>query len=515
MMTDTKTERIRTNLQFESQDVEIIQQILEYFKTHTLRETADKFNFERKLLTNYRKKYNIPGHTKEVQHMLNMKAHEKCRDTKLKKYGSATYNNREQYKETCIEKYGVDNVFKRDDFQDIRRSTCQEKYGVDYYTNTDKRENTMFERYGAKDYLSSDIGQEKLRAYNNKKYGCDYAFQSKEWQDKVHTENIRKSKESGDYNNRTKCRQTNLERYGVEYYCITDECRNKGNGYHSKPNDDFASLLDDAHIKYEREFKLFKYSYDFKIGNILIEINPTITHQSTFARFKNEKIKERTYHFDKSKLAEDNGYRVIHLWDWLDKTIIIDMLRTDKKIIYARKCIFKIISKEEADNFISENHLQGSCRGNKFNFGLYYNNELVEVINFGKTRYTKDNALELLRLCSKKGFIIIGGVEKLFKNCLLSLPADMNIISYCDKSIFSGYIYSKLGFQSVNRSIIKHWVNLKTNEHYTDSYIQRNGFDRIFHTDYGKGTNNTQLMLDAGFVEVYDAGQEVYLYIKK
>ena len=63
-------------------------------------------------------------------------------------------------------------------------------------------------------------------------------------------------------------------------------------------------------------------------------------------------------------------------------------------------------------------------------------------------------------------------------------------------------------------SIGKHWYNMSTKMHITDNLLRQRGFDQLFNTSYGKGTSNEQLMLDNGFVEIYDAGQAVYEYIK-
>lgn len=58
--------------------------------------------------------------------------------------------------------------------------------------------------------------------------------------------------------------------------------------------------------------------------------------------------------------------------------------------------------------------------------------------------------------------------------------------------------------------------NIKTKEHYTDNLIRQQGFSRIINhidakDDIDYGTNNNEvLMLEAGFVKVYDCGQSRY-----
>ena len=77
-------------------------------------------------------------------------------------------------------------------------------------------------------------------------------------------------------------------------------------------------------------------------------------------------------------------------------------------------------------------------------------------------------------------------------------------------------MYITLGFNLKSYgSPSKHWYNIKTGKHITDNLLRQRGFDQLFGTNYGKGTSNETLMLENGFVEVYDCGQSVYEYIKE
>ena len=87
-----------------------------------------------------------------------------------------------------------------------------------------------------------------------------------------------------------------------------------------------------------------------------------------------------------------------------------------------------------------------------------------------------------------------------------------SIISYCDEAKFNGNTYTKLGFKCIRAGRpSKHWYHPKTKQHITDNLLRQRGFDQLFKTDFGKGTSNEILMLDAGFVEVYDCGQATYV----
>lgn len=290
-----------------------------------------------------------------------------------------------------------------------------------------------------------------------------------------------------------------------------------GAGYHtanSKPNLAFKKILEDNNISYKREFRICEFCYDFLVNdNVLIEIDPTATHNTTWSPFENNKAHDdKKYHYSKSKNATDNGYRCIHIFDWDDVDKIISLLK-ERKRIYARECVVKSVPEKECAEFIETYHLQGYVKS-KINYGLYYNDELVSVMAFGQPRYNKKYEYELLRFCAE--YNVVGGSEKLFKHFIDDIKPT-SVISYCDYSKFGGKTYMDLGFTMKNLSIGKHWYNYKTGKHITDNLLRTNGFDRLLGKEYGcfgKGTNNEELMINFGFVEIMDAGQITYEWRK-
>ena len=134
-------------------------------------------------------------------------------------------------------------------------------------------------------------------------------------------------------------------------------------------------------------------------------------------------------------------------------------------------------------------------------------------MTFGKPRYNKKYEWELLRLCSHPDYIVVGGAERLFKHFIKNYDPQ-SIISYCDTSKFTGNVYNRLGFvlSTINKPS-KIWSKGKT--YVTDNLLRQHGYDRLFKTNYGKGTSNEQLMIDNGWLSIYDCGQATYLYTKK
>ena len=247
---------------------------------------------------------------------------------------------------------------------------------------------------------------------------------------------------------------------------------------------------------------------------ILVELDPTITHNSTFG-YKSREPLSKTHHREKTEAAAKQGMHCIHIFDWDDQEKIVSFFK--KKIsIYARKCKIKEIEDtEEYQAFINENHFQGYCKGNKIIVGLYYNDELVEIMSFGKPRYNKKYEYELLRLCTSMKYKVIGGASRIFEY-FKNKYSPKSIISYCDMSKFSGDVYLELGFTLYRKNQpSKHWYNITTGQHITDNLLRQRGFDQLFDADYGKGTSNEELMISNGFLEVYDCGQATYIWKKE
>lgn len=305
--------------------------------------------------------------------------------------------------------------------------------------------------------------------------------------------------------------KTCLDKYGVPYTCLTENCRNKNEQKISNININFAQKLNniidsndielDTIILYDRCYDVY-----IKSQNILIEINPTFTH-SCLDKFYSGK--DKNYHKDKTQLALANGYRCINVWSWDDEQKIINLF-VPKQKLYARKLQLKEIDKQDANTFIDKYHLQNSCRGNLVSLGLYKDNELVQVMTFGKPRYNKNYQWELLRLCTKTGYYIVGGAEKLFKHFVKTQNPD-SILSYCDISKFTGDVYERLGF-TLLRQTEPQKIWSKNHNYITDNLLRQRGADQLIGTHDGKGTNNEEIMIREGWLPIYDCGQKVFVW---
>lgn len=274
--------------------------------------------------------------------------------------------------------------------------------------------------------------------------------------------------------------------------------------------DNFKKLLEQNNIKYQQNFNLIDEHFDFYLdhSNTLIDIAITALYNSVFVPLV--EVKPKYYFRDKYRMLSETSYRYIVIYDWdnLDK-IVASLL--NKVTLRASACEIKEVNKAETDSFLSLHHLQGKCRNTQIALGLYYNNELLQIMTFGKPRYNSRYQHELLRLCTKNGYIVYGGANKLFNYFIDNYKPD-SIISYCDLSKFSGKVYNKLGFSNIATSSSKHWYNIAEGKYITDNLLRQQGADRILGTRFGKGTSNEEICLGAGYLPINDVGQATYVY---
>lgn len=460
--------------------------------------------------------------------------------TSIDRYGVKHPQGREDVKaqriQTLMEKYGVINPSQLSDHKEKSQATCLEKYGATSYAGSEKgrakTRATNLERYGYEEPLADPEYRAKLVAINKAKYGTEHPMRTDEIKEKqqatllerygvdnpmkcpeiVNTLKENNTKRFGGPSPVSspeileKISNTVMDRYGVPWACMRDEARNYT--ARSKINRAFEEKLTELGIEYTAEFPLENYSFDFKCENTLIEIDPTASHNAIFGIFDTEPY-PKDYHLKKSEVAWKHGYNCIHVFDW-DNWNSIPNLLAPKQSIYARNCIVKEVTQEDANIFTFHNHLQGKCNGQKHNVGLYYNDELVQIMTFGRPRYNRNYDLELLRMCTKHGTRVIGGASKLFKHFTSSHPSE-TIISYCDISKFSGKVYEEIGMTFDHTSDpAKIWS--KKSEMITDNLLRQRGYDQLFNTNYGKGTSNEELMLENKWLPVYDCGQKVFVY---
>lgn len=488
---------------------------------------------------------------------------EKVAKTNLERYGHPSFfgseKGRKEIRGIMIERYGETNPMQVEEIRRKTESTNLERYG---YTNPlsspeikEKIRQTNIEKYGAPHFLQSPEGkrllserlgspevQEKMyntRSINNSfnssfpeeeilywlhlfypevktqhksknyPYKCDFYIPSEdlyiEYQgtwvhgdepyDKSNPEHKKIVKE-------LKSKEGDFYRYALKVWTISDPEKRKI----AKKNElnwleffDIESFLDwilrPLMVKERKVKKKYQSRLDLfltKIGsNLSVNIaNPFIDYRLEGDKifiFEHEWKDKRTRMIWKSILRHKSG---------------------KSKPIYARKCYLEEVSSKEMQDFLENNHLQGSCRS-KIRLGLYYEDRLVALMTFGKPRFNKRYDWELLRFCNLLGYHVVGGAGKLLKAFRKMYPG--KIISYSNKRLGDGEMYRALGFTQANQSPPNYWYF-----HVLDK-IPRNRLQFQKHKLeeklplYCKYMSEVENMVANGYLRFFDLGNITYI----
>lgn len=525
-------------------------------------------------------------------------------------------------KNTCLEKYGVDNPMKDNNIKqkvktamisnhggykstaEKRKQHYLEKYGVDHYWKTTQgqlaRKQTLVSNYGVENPSQSAIIQQRKRQLCLEKYGVSHPMQLPEiknkcvasWMEKYNVSNpsyipaIREKATNTIYNTygsncyidfSKKAKQTCISKYGVPFASQNPDIKlkslaikqynffvnlNSRNNNLASPN---FNIITYQGVNYKYSWKcnvcnLFftdhinngkipKCSYCFpkKTGissgetelsdyikslgvevilNSRLVIGPkeidiyipshkiAIEYNGIYYHSEVSGGKLKNYHLDKTNSCKAKGITLIHVYDteWVNnqelvKSRIAQKLGISTKI-YARKCTVASIKSAEAATFLNIHHIQGSCNAS-INFGLFFNNELVAVMTFGKSRYSKFADYELLRFCSKMNTTVVGGAGKLLKQFehLYNTPT---IVSYCDLRYNVGAVYTAIGFTLHSQSNPNYKYHKNGNLLESRMKYQKHKLRNIMPI-YDSAKSEWENMKLNGYDRIWDCGNLVFL----
>lgn len=248
-------------------------------------------------------------------------------------------------------------------------------------------------------------------------------------------------------------------------------------------------------------------SHEHKLA---VEINGVYWHST--------KYKDKNYHIDKTNAVEEKGYQLLHFWDYeiSDKPDLVRSMIASKlglnNVIYARKCSIVIVEPAQARLFESANHIQGTATGESIRYGLMYDNNLVALMTFGKSRFDKKYDWELIRFCCLSGYNVIGGASKLFKHFLKHHSG--NIMSYANRRISNGKLYNKLGFNEVSRTPPNYFW-FKSGKILSRQKCQKHKLNDLLEDKYYDHETEQQNMERNGYVQCFDCGNIKFEFIRK
>lgn len=435
---------------------------------------------------------------------------EKIRNTNLERYDSESPLQNEDIKlkliKTNLERYGVSNVSQLNDIKNKIIQNNLLKYNKEHFFQTDKfkvkRDNTIRDKYGVDNYFNS-LHREK-HIINQKKINYP-DLDIIEYENRIFT--IRCDRCESNYKIETDLLYKRYKNNNI----VCTNCNSKYDKFRSSGEIEICFLLDDNGIKYQtsvrdiikgRELDIYLPDY-----NIAIEYNGMFWHSEYF--------KERGYHKQKNDMCQEANINLLQIWenDWNDQRdkmedFILNKLGIFKKRIYARKCRIGFPSKEEKKSFLDANHIQNNANSS-IEIGLYYGNELVSLMTFGKRRLNSKEALELVRFCNKRNYIIIGGASKIFKYFIRNYNFS-TIVSYSDNDISNGDIYNILKFEYNGENLNYYWSDGKNRYHRF-----RFNKQRLIKEGYDPNKTENEIMKERGYYRIYGSGIKTWVYYKK
>ena len=215
--------------------------------------------------------------------------------------------------------------------------------------------------------------------------------------------------------------------------------------------------------------------------------------------------KDNHYHQNKSKTCLDKDIRLIHIYEdeWIYKQDIVkDIIKSAlglfEEKIYARKCEVRVVDKQIYKN-MCQYHLQGYSPA-QIILGLYYQDQLIQLASFSKSRYDKNYEYEWIRGVQLPGYQIVGGTSKLFKYFIKNYQPK-SIICYSDFNKFSGNSYKNCGFTLDKITTPDMWFN------------EINGLKRI-NRQPSKHQLTKQLVESGDLLEMHGAGNMKWVWRK-
>jgi len=437
---------------------------------------------------------------------------EKAKISRELNHPEGDWNNRKQAKETCMSTYGYDNPMKVPEIQQQARQTDLNIYGVNHHASAScvikKRNKNNKNKYGVENTFQVESVKEEIRKTNLKNLGVDNPMKSPIIFKKANnTFKNNTGRNLGQFTSEEREKGNIKKRTGSYNELLTNkkytekviplfslkEYRGKGRDHDwqcIKCNNIFEDNLTNDKIPrcpvcYPKQYNVsrgekevfeflstyisceenVKFYYtkqkSYEIDIFIPSLNIGIEYDGLYYHSEFQGGKSYYYHKDKTDYFEKMGISLFHITDieWnnkqeIIKSILLSKINKNINIIYARNCIIKEVSYNDSKLFLNENHLQKNITCS-IRYGLYYQNNLVSLITFGKSRFNKNYDYELLRFCNLLNTTIIGGFSKLLAHFRKHHKG--TILSYADRRFSNGELYYKNKFKLLNITKPNYW----------------------------------------------------------
>lgn len=461
----------------------------------------------------------------------------------------ATPDNLSKAKSTIIEKYGVSHQMLDNRVKEKVKSThierhgspgylgssrakerLKELYGTEYISQTEqwkiKTKQTFVERYGASNVTENSVinakARQTLSSYLGLTWPNNYSFQQlAAWKNSY---NVILDKCANNQFTNVKIDIAN-KKVSATHSCNTPsewEYQAKIRCYHCRPKNsstfelEVQAFLNEMGISFtkndRKEIRPLELDFYVPEKKLAIECNGDYWHSYS----KEETKAEKNKHLYKLERCEEKGIRLIqipeHLWyerkDQL-KSIMRSAFNMNSNRVYARQCDIRKISSKEASRFCEQYHLFGTA-GSSMAYGLFFKDELVQVVTLAKSRFRKEDSWEVVRLVSKFDTTVIGGVARLMKRVKAEIHRP--ILSYVDRQFFDGSSFKKVAeLESVTHpSYI--WI-------YRGAFLsrykcQKHKLPTILGEKFNANLTEHENMFNVGAARLWNCGNFVFIFNK-
>lgn len=389
--------------------------------------------------------------------------------------------NIEKRKQGVLKKYGVDNIFKTENFV---KNSFQKKYNIDNPSQLDwvknKKEKTFQDHFSVNNSFKSSEIREKIKNTNLQKYGVVNPSQNKDILQKSKITRLKNNNQFFDGNevdiflsNWKLDRKPTVE--DLRQYLLTKNSNltltNTYKLLNELTKDQFdlrksflESIVEDFlksnNLNFEKHnrqlIKPLELDFYLPEYHLALEVNDIFTHNSTLGSFNNPP-KPIDYHFKKTRLCKDKDIRLIHLYEphlynkhkWLVlQDIILHACGKSKKLM-ARKTDIVIDKAIKFKKFFEDNNINGYRKADTA-FMLVDKVTKEPLMGYtlgdsflGRGKYDA----EIARGACKLGYRIIGGSSKLWKHIIHyysdrglkenSKPLN-SIVYYVDRNYYDG-----------------------------------------------------------------------------
>lgn len=243
--------------------------------------------------------------------------------------------------------------------------------------------------------------------------------------------------------------------------------------------------------------------------SIAIEVNGVHWHSEHNGR------KPRLYHNSKTVDLQTRGVRLVHITDteWIinrevTESRIRSLLGVTPRRIGARQCELRLIDTQTRREFFDAVHIQRDTAASVC-YGLYFDNELVAAMSFGRPRFSDRHDYELIRFANALNTTVVGGASRLFSH-FIRTHTPGSIVSYSDRRWNIGTVYQQIGMTYVRTSAPNYWYFRvgHTNKLFSRARFQKHKLTNML--SYNADRTEWDIMRDEGYDRIWDCGNDVF-----